>query len=40
MKNVYFLCILTSLSCMAADTNINYAALDEEIANEDMLAWF
>jgi hypothetical protein len=36
MKNIFILWILTTLSCFAADTNIDYAALPGEIANEDM----
>jgi hypothetical protein len=36
MKNVFILWILISLSCLAADTNINYADLPRQIANEDM----
>ncbi len=36
MKNIFILWILISLSGLAADTNINYADLPREIANEDM----
>jgi hypothetical protein len=36
MKNIFILWILTSLLCLAADTNINYATLDKEIADENM----
>ena len=36
MKNILFVWIVTSLSCLAADTNINYADLPREIANEYM----
>lgn len=37
MKSTFIFWILTSLSCLASDTNIiNYADLPREIANEDM----
>jgi hypothetical protein len=37
MKNIIFFWILISLSCMAADTNIDYSNLSRQIANEDMV---
>lgn len=36
MKNIFILLILTSLSSLAASTNVDYAALPGIIANEDM----
>jgi hypothetical protein len=37
MKNIFLVWILISFSGLAADTNINYADLPKEIANEDMI---
>jgi hypothetical protein len=36
MKNILVIWLLTSFSCLATDTNINYADLPREEANEDM----
>jgi hypothetical protein len=36
MKNILIIWILAAISCFATETNIDYAALPEEIANEDM----
>lgn len=36
MKNILVIWLLTSFSCLATDTNINYADLPKEEANEDM----